>query len=1249
MFNSNLHSKKQEFHNYYIDDNSIELIGLNSYTLNSINNYFNRIDNEQRDFFSQEDLLTVKNKFLGLQAIEPMTILKFNTENKKYEAEFGVQIFTTRNNEEAAAGVVDFLEKHDRVQRGELIDPRVVEVAQKIQNSYSGGILFKISLNTLGCPHDSYVKLSILDRISNHDKERTIAQKETQLVVGIPSRITNKKYSYRETANAPIGVYQNPAEGDINNPKNTIAAPLDMRYNSALGKWQGGTHQILARLLTDVDPAPLNAFTLERDTVDSVSDYYDPESSNYMSGFSTGMAMPLSVENANPHRLGPNLIGCDNKVEKILVVNRAARSFKKGDVVICSHIDNEWIIQGFDAGTISKPKAKISRWQFQKYIATSDNFMVFYKNGKYTTVNPKSLEQDIRTRYYLDLVSDAGDSSAAEPLSDESLTYLNEIYPEYLNNIAKLNLYPYPSGNGGIDTSKKGWEQTWMSQALASPFPAAQNINLYTVHPIRSTSFDQLGEHMGGLNSKNLFGRTNMTYSPDGLPNDDTFGVPYGTSMPMFWGPILTEGYSSYKIGLIKNPPTPPEPSEDDDEEGGEEGGDGKTGGGESRIKIFGNTGFFTEGTGDVFDATEDKNFLADNTNFMFSDEADGNAKQLPADVALNGSFKSKYAYPIEKDPWNLFRTNYVDGFKEYINDPQRYSYLIDSVTSGDFYGLEPLQPGLIQFSPLMLEAALHHTLFPTAGGENDIISSDYPDLKRQLSLTQRLFNTGGGGGDGDGDGGLNGPGFGAGGAASYNTFPDTVPFFPQKAQTREGLSYQDTSTEIGGDLEGPGFGLFGSLDDLDDIGSSPMNLGIKYLIPFANLVETQGATPAGGPGIFEAGDERSNVIGIIAAKNKFSGAANGTITFTTRQLFGLPERATISRGGDVSVSILGGFMAWSNSTGPGPTERRSPQWGDKQRSDGISSYGTTALRVRIMDQWPDNQTIFDGRYFTVNHVNPYVDASTRASLLASNTSLSVNSADVIQSSINNTTMYTQETSVDLRVPTDVAGTPISLDTVITSGTLMRSLSTGFINPIRRGRLVSNGGFRYCAPVVAAGDVGDTIIFSGGTGFKQGDIISCDKNIVIKVGTVGSNGEITSFVYLDHGQGFTPQDFATETIRPPIPPSVEPTKYYGFLLSLSSPNGSEAKLIIRNGKVRYRLGYDPGPEERVSSTRLSLPSNMGQGVAEGVLNTTVDLVGGNGAYDAFYFFHNDILHTTMNSTAFSPGVSQHVTLEINVG
>jgi hypothetical protein len=242
------------------------------------------------------------------------------------------------------------------------------------------------------------------------------------------------------------------------------------------------------------------------------------------------------------------------------------------------------------------------------------------------------------------------------------------------------------------------------------------------------------------------------------------------------------------------------------------------------------------------------------------------------------------------------------------------------------------------------------------------------------------------------------------------------------------------------------------------------------------------------------------------------------------------------------------------------------------------------------------------------------------------------------------------DTSVDFRVPTYKAYDTVSLNSVFsisseaaykTRNDILAPVAEWNINPIRRFALLTKGGFAYYKRVIGANSVGG--VFFGGANYVKDDIVDGDNGVQFKVNEVSAEtGGIVSATIVNKGQGLSPSNFSEYK-------DANDNPIYRIRMSVSGGSGQGAKIDIDSIIVYDKLYYDEAPQERVGITRLTLPSYEGKKWAEGSLDTTVSLEGGNGKYDAFYFFHNDILHTLTNSTAFTAGFAQTVNLEISTG
>ncbi|NDA63421.1 MAG: hypothetical protein EBX50_15485 [Chitinophagia bacterium] len=223
------------------------------------------------------------------------------------------------------------------------------------------------------------------------------------------------------------------------------------------------------------------------------------------------------------------------------------------------------------------------------------------------------------------------------------------------------------------------------------------------------------------------------------------------------------------------------------------------------------------------------------------------------------------------------------------------------------------------------------------------------------------------------------------------------------------------------------------------------------------------------------------------------------------------------------------------------------------------------------------------------------------------------------------------------------------VDKIGCNGKAFRPINEWRINPIRRGQLLTMGGFRYYKRTIGLSD--QYVIIKPGKGFTSGDEITLTKGVKIKIttGFLGFGGSINGITFINRGEGFMPSDFTSVQ-------KLDNIVYNGYTLTIpnSAEGGENAVILIKSGIVWDKLEYDLGPTERTLGPLLITSSSQrgGAGAIEGGLVTNISLGTENttGKYDAFYFFHNDILHTAgPNLDPFVPGFAQHVNLTISAG
>jgi hypothetical protein len=1146
MFNGNLSTRETEYHSFVSDDLALEAIGMCAYTKSSMSAYLNPNNADVGSYFDDK-LNDNKAALLASDTsklLEKYSIMRFDTDTKKYTLVTEANIFKQSDGTSVTTinSIDTLLTRHNEIQLGDTATSGEAEVIKNIQISLSGCITFRPKLNILNCERTPLVRLYIKNRINNNTS-RSLANNGPPMIVAVPSRVTGGKYAYHDTANLPVGVYSNPQHGGASNPANAIASELKLTYNSALGKFESGTQQMLARLLCTVDPAKIkNISDIEKRINEAdPEDFIDPNSDLYMSQFETGIAIPLTCENGNPHHFGPNTVGCGeiNKKEKILVVNRSPRSFAAGDVVICSQIGGEWIIQGFDVPAIltpspPKPEIKIGRWSFNKWIANSDSFFrdqnyTTKENGNYlnnTLYTTDLYESKFRYRYYLCLHPELADAKkfSTNPIDIE----LNDI-----QKIALININPTIPREEAIEVEVENEKNNYdyiISSYPSDPLYFKKSGNIY-------------------------FSRTNPYHLDLTI---DEFSMQQLTG---FWGPVFPDGYNSQQCTNFK------------------------------RLNS------------DLFDIS--KNSIKVNDKQLFDSESNtANLHHIPADIATIGSFdEQKLSSPYRE--YNGYRRALINNIKTVNTFEAVSNYLAlssgndvngvpkyQTEMNGRFFGLDPINTTRITFIPLSLEMA----------------TCDYtPDNPAVLDETLKY-------------------------KWIQDNFKNIYTLTPENVVSRNN------------------FNLYKNL-----------KIGID--------TERDGEGPIGGPELLpntESLREKSNFVGIITAKNTFTG--NGSsVSFITKQNFGLPSvlKSTLGRVGNVSV--VGGSLYLGMGTGG--KEYGYPRWGSS--TDNYNSFGTTALHVRIFENWPEEQTIYDGAFFSIFHFNPgSVFENVEKTLVNSGIKID-NWSKTDGSGVLNGLQYERyvdqiKYNVDFRVPTYGHPSDNNIDNrIIPSGSIidrnggpkgpLRPESEWQVNTIRRGQLLSKGGFTYYKRVIGLDFNKSKINLDMGSKYETGQQFVLDKGVIIKVDEVGNSGEIKTASTIDRGFGFMPSDFAEEyEIEYNDGHETVNRTVYGYTVTLpTNSGGTPAKFLYQKGIVYEKEYTDEGPLEITQApVRLTLPSKNGEDRTEGTLTTTINLGSSTKTkFDAFYFFHNDILHTisTIGLIGGLGAFPQYVTLEIGAG
>jgi hypothetical protein len=396
--------------------------------------------------------------------------------------------------------------------------------------------------------------------------------------------------------------------------------------------------------------------------------------------------------------------------------------------------------------------------------------------------------------------------------------------------------------------------------------------------------------------------------------------------------------------------------------------------------------------------------------------------------------------------------------------------------------------------------------------------------------------------------------------------------------------------------------GPCGLIYDRDKISSGAIN---RSTIAYDCFIKRQPTNvPLGAPRYFrDSGDYLgANCVGVISAKNTINKQGGGDVFFSVSHInIGLvSEKSPL--GGGLDEFIYNSILGVINTLG-GNVSRNTgiPMWGST--TDNVDTFGTTALHVRIFDSWPENQTIYDPRYFSILHFNEG-----------------------------------ELGSIDGNFDCDFEDYNLPIGTIFSPNSSNEELNNSkFKNTVRRGQLLSGGGFTYREKTFGV-NPNHFQIGVPGINFSRGQIVKLSNSIEITVSEVDQNGGIISLIIRENGEGFTLGSF-------------QQADNGVHLIAIPVPNdqGSQAILWFYSIVLKEIEKIDEGPREYTSGPLKLTYASRNQGYINKTKETSITLDKNNtGQYDCFFHFHNDITHTPMLEYAGSQiaGFAQYLDMTI---
>lgn len=1062
-----------------------------------------------------------------------------------------------------------------------------------------------------------YLRLYFADK-NVLNSSRVVVPKGPPKFVGVPRRATGKKYSHGKSKKEKTGVSVDQEESEFKDPEDAVFADVRMSYNPAINKWEV-QNQILARLLTDVDPAPIQSVALDPVDVDAVppEDFYDVGNSKFLGQFSTGLAMPLSSENGNPHAFGPNLIKCGNttECEKIRVFNRANKTYTKGQLVICHFIGNEWLIQDFGADLETVPKSVgVGTWQFGKFI---------------TSTNTHFREDDPPKQ-------SNGDFSNLQIRPDEWTQILRtQFYNKYNDKTLSANKLPNIVGGFAIKNPDAKLNTCIMQSSIFDQYDNGQQFN--KINPAGKgvdPNWDEVCPMYWGPVFNAGYAKNTLSNLPTGANSKTNIEGGYDLISFASMGPSLGSNRES-----IRSPHLPPE------------------------VAVNGPWGKFSSPIDSYHYIAEEVN--SSSYNFMTNGSHE-HYSYFETSSGTQGSFALK-----PNDPTQVTFISLACEFAaaddllaqasimpiNYRNERSFY----DKARAFSGVGNVGMGKALTRGNPevgIYTADGCSDGLQPTNLKDDTLLQAqdDFIDSQNRAAYTEwQKFNTGGGGNDGTGC-----PNAGEPYEAPIspgNPIEDDACIPPER---RESLSTSIQSvrtvpydyyvkSKFNNAIIGPN-ATFGIGGDGDNQGAECQGI---------ITARTKLLRSGGGAVTFET----VNNFGMVGTVSVFTQEANISV---------IPLFPPISLGTGGNFDVQPRAKVWGNS------EQGPENFGITALHVQIFDYWPPEQTLYIAPYFTilhfNGGAIGDSAVIEEKYFRPLPSDTSLANFNDPVAGTPDEQIIADEGLIKMTVHSLSYEGVDVRVPTAYIGNTLLLGHTVDADTKLRPRDYWNVNTDARGLMLSNGGAASAHFAIGvAHQVGeDEDLFGNdiknapdyynivdeGEGFDVDQILtSVSKDVMIQVTSTNANGGITGFKFAKKSsEEFSQGNLGQGSYQMG---SLEPSD---FPLTLSFTSGATGGVTSRikfsKGMVYRKEVYHRAPERYTPAfkgTRISQSAGDGSQYIRGATKSTSITLEDNssyhpypGEYEAFFYFHNDITHTLMGgNTVNSNPYLQYIKLTIS--
>lgn len=1152
----------------------------------------------------------------------------------------------------------------------------------------SGLLTFNLQManETFQCPKREWVtfNLSLFDAPPRQSPQPKAVLRSIEMAQ-IKRDATGRKYLSKTDGDS--------TPADENNPGHKTAAEMKLSYNPYLNKWESGTQSILAKITTDIPRAFFNPTVSFLEESDIESDLDNPAETSHFAPTS-GLAMPIQMQNANPFQWAPGYAldaNCraENKTKQTVPVFNfnPKKSFKVDDTVMLSQIDGIWhcIDLGEDIEEDDIVETSFAgSWQFQ-YFATNEDY--FFKSDQ-GSVEPQVAERVFHKFYYANDIKNGGsfDGTVSKENGVSHPNFITKgITPFYNDELGdgyfQISSFDFMDNNIFGRRNKNALATTLGTTDAAGRTlrGEADDLANNAAHSLYFGCVFPDGYDSDSVNTMASGQKTfNVTYHNSGakLPNQSNSyffdRLPMDNLGSNFFGGVGPNVDNRQVYPFLED-----QRIETDDE---------------NNIIAYEPVRSDYRSATDLF---PDQQFDSDNRRLwsrdtrksepsMFYEYNNGTSrslKHLPADIALNAAVDDTYGNPL----YNIHRcSKFYQAFgtsddlklevKKAFNDctwlVQTPEVPIDP--SGDYstnsaFGFKPSRPGSIQFRPLKMDlyAGYNTSVTTDIAVKNVDGNGSAFDMRPATNAAEAQWSS----------------------LAWSQMLSTDAPYGNSNSSNTAGQAEYNRKTLLLGDTNplyrGP---KAGSAAD----GSQRLSFN-KYNNQNRTSSRRHGRYYWDN-GEFQWQDNKSdeiaaNAYGVIGATTTVT--VNQEISFNTDQFFGMGSVSFLKIFGLNSPNLFDTYRINSEV----------PSWGGSDKR--YDSHNTIDLSVTVYHAHPRKQTIYDPRYFCIHHFNElpeyegcstgYVDTSARYGENDNDVPWPASGTSTVQNNAGDTLEYPfhvdiTEDQIGIREPSIFNGENLfpapldNLDNVFQDGynqdgeyARLLPQENWHLNVTRVGKLLPYSYYYYSlsAPFTsgefvdsnnmldisqpgndfgtAEDNVGKIAYTNLGNDLQEGDVIGNSAFEVffsVSEAQYDGDGNVTYLRLQAFNEG---QNILTSSLSKSD--DVIENGYNGGLpLTMVAGTGKDFRAVLLNARVTLKEGLDQKPLAVAREQQLSKPAdNTGRvdvrdgiapkfGFVDGERDETLFIESSDRSadsrYDCFFHFHNDLSHTFMGGELF---------------